>query len=398
LSTGHVTAWNLSAEQRRIVIITWLTYALLYLGRLNLSPALPAIAAALDVSRAEVGVLGTAFFWMYALGQFVNGQIGNHVSPRRMVAIGLGTVAAVNLLFALQSSLVAMTLLWLVCGYAHSMAWAPMMRILSERLDPAQRKRISTVFPMSYQFGGALTWVVTGVLIVLGGWQAAFWVPGLFLLGLLAVWWSAGVDAPLAESQNGFHWFDVRAEFQRLLPVLLAAAFVGFVNVGAFIWLPTYVADTGLFPAALNGAMAAILPIVGVIGMYLGGVLLRRLHTVLVTVSIFMLGGFICMSLSALLLLPVQIVTLTLGMMLMGGVSGLLLSSVAIVLSGQGRTSSAAGMLTALNNVGGGSAGVLIGAIVERFSWSFVFALWGLCCLIAAGLVWLARRRETGES
>jgi predicted MFS family arabinose efflux permease len=111
-----------------------------------------------------------------------------------------------------------------------------------------------------------------------------------------------------------------------------------------------------------------------------------------------MLGGFICMSLSAFLPLPVQIVTLTLGMMLMGGVSGLLLSSVPIVLSRQGRTSSAAGMLTALNNVGGGSAGVLIGAMVERFSWSFVFAAWGLCCLIAAGLVWFARQRETGNA
>jgi sugar phosphate permease len=278
------------------------------------------------------------------------------------------------------------------------MAWAPMMRILSERLDPAQGKRISTIFPMSYQVGGALTWAVTGLLITWGGWQAAFWIPGLFLIGLLAVWWSAGVDAPLAESQNGFRWSDVRAEFRRLLPVLMAAVFVGFVNVGAFIWLPTYVADTGLFPAALTGAMAAIMPIVGVIGMYSSGVLLRRLHSVLVTVGIFMLGGCICMSLSAFLPLPMQIVTLTLGMMLMGGVSGLLLSSVAIVLAGQGRTSSAAGMLTALNNVGGGSAGVLIGAMVERFSWSFVFALWALCCLIATGLVWYARQRETGQT
>ncbi|MEL6149954.1 MAG: MFS transporter, partial [Chloroflexota bacterium] len=64
----------LSGEQQRVVWIAWLTYAMFYLGRLNISPALPAIAESLDIGLGEVGLLGTVFFWCYALGQFINGQ------------------------------------------------------------------------------------------------------------------------------------------------------------------------------------------------------------------------------------------------------------------------------------------------------------------------------------
>jgi len=384
----------MNRDQKRVVMLLWCTYACLYLGRLNLSPALPALASALEVSRAEVGVLGTVFFWMYAAGQFLNGQAGNHVSPRRMVAIGFGIVALVNLLFAMQASLAVMSILWAVCGFGHSMVWGPMLRILADRLDDGQRKRISTLFPMSYQLGGAATWAVAGLLVAWGSWQTAFWVPGIVLLGVLTIWWRAGVDVQPAAVSGGFDWKEMLQEIQSLAPMLLAAAFAGFINVGGFIWLPTYVADTDLFPTALTVAVAAVLPLLGMAGMFLSGRLLHRLQRVLVTNVIVLLAALFCLALSASLTLPAQVIWVALTMMAMGGVSALALSSLPMVLSRRARTSSAAGLFTAVYNVGGGLAGFLIGAIVERWDWAHVFLVWAGCALVAAALLWSARGRE----
>ena len=124
--------------QNIMVSAIWITYACFYLGRVNLSIVLPLLALDLDVSRAEVGALGTVFFWVYGISHFVSGQIGSHVSPFRLVSLGLLVIAIVNIVFAFQTSLVFMLLLWGLNGIAQSGGWSPMFRILAERLERGQ--------------------------------------------------------------------------------------------------------------------------------------------------------------------------------------------------------------------------------------------------------------------
>ena len=216
----------------------WITYALFYLGRVNLSPVLPALALSLDVSRAEVGALGTVFFWVYAVGQFVNGELSSHMSPRRIITIGLLVIALVNLAFSVQTSLIVMMVLWGINGFAQSMGWSPMLRIIAERFDRAQVKRVSTIMPLSYVFGTALTWAFIGFIASGTEWRIAFWLPGLILLGVLVFWWSTGIDAPKANS-SGFQPGNILAEMRAIWFVLIVGALVGSIQIGGLIWLPT---------------------------------------------------------------------------------------------------------------------------------------------------------------
>ena len=87
--TDAAAAPALTGEQRTLVSGLWLTYALYYVGRVNLSPALVPMAAALGLSRAEVGVIGSALFWSYGIGHLINGQLGNRYRPRVIVGVGL---------------------------------------------------------------------------------------------------------------------------------------------------------------------------------------------------------------------------------------------------------------------------------------------------------------------
>jgi sugar phosphate permease len=97
LPTASTIATPLSPDQRHAVSTIWITYACYYLGRVNLSPVIPALAISLGVSRAEIGTLGTAFFWVYAIGQFINGELGTRISPHRIVTIGLLLIIITNL-------------------------------------------------------------------------------------------------------------------------------------------------------------------------------------------------------------------------------------------------------------------------------------------------------------
>ncbi len=153
------------------MILGWVTYAAFYLGRVNLATALPAIQVDLHFTPDEISALAGATLWTYAIGQLVNGWLGNRVDTRRMVLFGIVGSTIVNLLFAASSSLPVMVILWLINGFLQSMGWGPVLRTLSAALEPTQRQRIAGAFGASYVVGNTLTWALTGLLLSTGQWR-----------------------------------------------------------------------------------------------------------------------------------------------------------------------------------------------------------------------------------
>ncbi|NWF70791.1 MAG: MFS transporter [Chloroflexi bacterium] len=377
-----------------MIAVLWLTYAGYYLGRMNLSPALTAIAEGLALSRAEVGLLGTAVTWAYAAGQIVNGELGNHFSPHRIVLLGLLTIAGANLLLGLQTALLPMIVLCLINGFAQASGWGPMLRILAERLNPFQQRRIAMPFPLSYQVGAAASLALAALLIVSMGWQAAFIVPGGVLLLMAALWWLLGVDVPkAAQTKAPFSWRSLWGNVVGIWPLLLGAVVMGLVYSGAGLWLPAYFADTGLFPGVFISVVVGIMPLIGAGGMLLTGLLLRRLHSPLRVMRLLLLAIVASMLLAVATTGYVQVACIALLSLELGGTSALMTTAIPLLVASEGRASSAAGTINAVHSVGGALAGVLVGALIEGVGWGGVFGLWALCALVAWGLSLLMRGR-----
>ena len=256
----------------------WATYTAYYLGRVNISPAFPLLAAALGLSLGEVGWLGTVFFWAYGVGQLVHGQLGNVIRPRWMVLFGLVVIAVTNLLFAAQDALAPMLALWAMNGFAQAAGWGPMLRILNARFDERRRRHLATPFAMSFQVGTAASWGISVLLLALGAeWRALFWLPGIMLALAAFAWWRSGLDAPPNHSANpnaNLQWSEITRELRTWWPYLFIAACTGFVYLGLLLWLPTLVAANVPLPPNWQRAQTALLPLLGVPGMLLAGRLL----------------------------------------------------------------------------------------------------------------------------
>lgn len=384
---------GLTKRQNKMVATLLVTYALYYLGRVNISLVLPALALDLGVSRAEVGALGTIFFWVYGIFHFISGELGSHVSPFRLVSLGLLASAIVNLVFAFQTSLVVMLVLWGLNGIAQSGGWSPMFRILAERLDRAHIKRVSTVMPFSYVIGTAITWIFIGALATGENWRVAFWLPGLVLLIVLAFWRSARIDAPKSAS-DGIRLSTMIGEARGIAFVMLAAALSGYVFNGTIIWLPTYILDTGLIAEGLVGAVAALTQAVAILGLLTARALVTRSNQVFVTaVQLFSAAGvaFLLLSMTSGLF---AIVVVAFALLALNGAFGLTVSSMPLLLAPAGRASATAGSVNMMSTFFGGMAGFSIGGLVELSGWRAVFGLWGALALLAACLIWRQRRRE----
>ncbi|MCB0009463.1 MAG: MFS transporter, partial [Anaerolineales bacterium] len=229
--------------QRQLIALAWISYAAYYLGRVNLSPALPAMETDLGLSKEALGLLGTGFFWTYAIGQVINGQLGDLISPRRLVFFGMLASAAVNLAFGFSSSFALLLLLWGINGYCQATGWGPVLRTLSNWLSGAQRRRIATLFGTSYVLGNAAVLLFSGWLVNRWGWRAAFFVPAGLLALMACFWWFQVRDTPEERGYqrdwtlepNALAAFNLRAvlagmagNFRRYWPLSLAGLFVGF--------------------------------------------------------------------------------------------------------------------------------------------------------------------------
>ena len=367
------------SQSNRVVQVGWVTYASYYLGRVNLSPTLPALAIALGVSLAEVGTIGTAFYWVYALGQFVNGQLGNRYNPRLIVALGLVTIAVTNILFSAQSSLTAMVLLWAINGYAQSAGWAPILRIVSEHVPPERLQLVSTIMPLTFPVGTAITWVLTTYLVQQFGWESAFLIPGILVLIALIFWWASGVDTTRKQEETtAFAWRDLLRNFLDYRQWMIIAMIFGFIHVGFLLWLPTYLSTLGFIPANLIGWVAAGMQLLAILGMLLARWLVQRMSNVISALMTLSALAGSSLLLAAVSFEVLQLATLTLGFILMNGVAGLTLSSVPATMAKPGNTSALVGMTAMAFSIGSGIAGVGVGALADGGLWSILFLLWGI--------------------
>lgn len=311
-----------------------------------------------------------------------------------MVSIGLLTIAIVNIAFSFQTSLVIMLILWGINGMAQSAGWSPMFRILAERLDKSQIKRVSTIMPFSYVAGTAITWTFIGVIATNGNWQIAFWLPGLLTFGVLAFWWYAQIDAPPSKSK-GFRLSDITAEIRTIWFALISTAMAGFVFNGTIIWLPTYILDTGLVAESWVGFVSAVLQVLALAGLIIARYWVIRTNQVFLTTTGLL--GITTITLCLLVFMSgfPALIMVTIALIALNGAFGLVVSSIPLILSPPGRASSITGTINMMSNFFGGIAGFTIGGLVEASGWQAVFGLWAVILLLASLLIWTKRDEES---
>lgn len=414
---------QLRAWRRRIFAVSWLTYAGFYLGRVNLAVALPALQAQFGWSKVAVGLLGSALYWAYAGGQLINGHLGDRLSARKLVAIGLVASAILNLTLGSLSTLGLMIVVCALNGWAQSTGWGPIMSTLARWFTPQQRGRLTAFFSPCYVAGHALSWALAGLVTASWGWRNAFFVPGLLLLGVAAFWYLLARDSPRqampgakalpdAHALSAAHtgpehrsrsdrpglWASLRGIVQhpRLRWALITCALSGMIKEGLSLWAPTYLVQEQGFALASAALSGALIPVAGAIGAVTSGWLVHRFSPE--RESPVVAGLAVALGLASLALYWVGpsgqpwLALMLLAAMGWGshGINALLLMSVPLSLGAKGNVSSTAGTLDFVSYAGGGLSGVLVGTMQDLWGWRAVYVFWAL---LAASVVLLGLRQ-----
>ncbi|MBQ3063954.1 MAG: MFS transporter, partial [Clostridia bacterium] len=116
---------------RAIAWVCALAYFTSYVLRKNLGVMLVKVCSDMGVAESALAVVLTGLTITYGTGQLISGVLGDKVSPIIMIAGGLGVSSVINGAFYFVDSVPMMTVLWCINGFAHSMIWAPMVKLFS---------------------------------------------------------------------------------------------------------------------------------------------------------------------------------------------------------------------------------------------------------------------------
>ncbi len=397
-----LSATPLHPWQRRLIAIAWITYAAYYLTRSNLAVAMPNMAVELDFSKGQIGALGTGFFWFYAIGQLVNGQLGDRVSPRRFVFVGMLVSAGLSFAFGWFSSWIMLFSLWSINGFFQATGWGPILRTLANWLTLGQRRRISGVFGSCFVAGNGITLLLTGWLVASFGWRYAFWIPA-GLLAFAAVGWvlmvrdtpeSAGytaVNSPPPQNSPHETWSTILTgllnSFRQFWLLGLASLFLGFCLVSLALWIPTYYVEVGNLDIGTAAKLSSLIPAAGLIGTLLIGWLVSRFFINQESKGLLLVLSILTLFFLLYPLLPIHIVWSSIALMLIGvlvyGASSLILTTMPLILGGRHGASGIAGLIDFSFNVGAGISGLGIGAILDNQTWTAVFLLLAASAFLA---------------
>lgn len=248
--------------QKKMFWLMWVTYASFYLCRVNISIAMPKIMEEFGLTKSNMGLVLSSLFLLYAIGQFVNGQLGDRINSRRIITLGLLSSAVLNVIFGFSGGILGlMIVVWGLNGYFQAMGWGPTVKAMANWFPSNVRGKISGRLGTSYIIGGALSWFLAGSFMKYFNWRFTFWFPSLFCVFIAIHWFIRARNAPeeaglpsLEEQEKGLENTEIRKDtrigLRKTLKITLLNPYVWFaafalfglniVRYGFMSWAPTY--------------------------------------------------------------------------------------------------------------------------------------------------------------
>ncbi|MBU1249422.1 MAG: MFS transporter [Proteobacteria bacterium] len=168
---------------------TLVIFACLGLARFSFGMLLPSMASALELTYAQRGQIGTAYFIGYLLMVALAPTMGRRVGNRAAIGLGLGIVGSGMCLLGLAGGFGSAMLLYGFTGVGSGLANVCMMALIAAWFAPSRRGLASGVVAggsgLAIIFSGLLIPEVVAGEALLGvlGWRAGWLLLGVITLG-----------------------------------------------------------------------------------------------------------------------------------------------------------------------------------------------------------------------
>jgi OPA family sugar phosphate sensor protein UhpC-like MFS transporter len=180
----------------RIMIAITLGYGVIYTCRLALGVVKKPLIDAGIFGPAELGLIGSALFYTYAIGKLTNGFLADHANMKRFLAAGFALSALCNFGMGFSTAVTVSVVIWGLNGWFQSLGAPGGVVAMTAWFSNRERGRMYGVWSTAHSIGEGLTFLVVGTIVAVLGWQWGFLIPAMFGLAMAALAYSLVQDRP----------------------------------------------------------------------------------------------------------------------------------------------------------------------------------------------------------
>jgi len=185
-----------------VVLLLAAVLFLNYVDRGALPTAAHHIQEDLHLSFSQLGMLGSAFFWTYALMQIPIGWLAERVGAHRVLAWGLAIWALATMLVGVVPGFGLLLTLRLLLGVGESVGFPCTSKILAASVPNQSLATANGIIAFAYLMGPVVGTFLGGVLMTSYGWRATFVIFGAVSLVWLWPWSRVRVQHTAVEEHS----------------------------------------------------------------------------------------------------------------------------------------------------------------------------------------------------
>jgi len=360
-----------------LIGLLWLVAFLNAADRNILLAVLPDLKAEFDLTDTQLALLGSVFFWIYAVGAFIAGRIGDSVRRSRLIIFGLVFWSVATGASSLATGFALLLTMRAFVAVGESTYYPTATALIGDWHKPQMRSRALSLHQTAVFAGSGLGAVAAGYIADAFSWHAPFLIFGAVGLVHAALLWFFLRDAPIvhtaAEQGKPADPIGIVLRIPAALILCVVFALATGASTGVTFWAPYFVKNLlGLNLADSAWVGSATINIAGFCAVPLGGLLADTLA------KKSPIGRFttlaIGLGLAGLLLLPLlgAETATQIGMVLVatsiakGLFDGCIYAAMQDVVPPQARAT-AVGMMTMIGFLGAGITPILVAWIGESF-------------------------------
>ncbi len=394
-----------SRAQAHTIWMLWITYGSFYFCRTNIAAAVPGVMAEFHLDRTQIGLILGSLKLCYGIGQFVNGQLAERISSRKLLAIGMLASASLNVLFGFGTGLYFLLFVWACNGYSQALGWTPAMRVAANWFVTERRGRAIGIIGTGYQATAVATYVIAGYSAQWLGWRGALYVPAALLtlsaIHTLLFLREVPIDGPAEPTARAHDSPATQRWYRNVLTVIgnrrlwLLALALGLLNAcryGFLDWGITHLMEVqggGIGQSALK---YAVLPLGGIAGAAAAGWATDRWfdgrRVPVIFGLLITLGGFALLYQSVVSISLVgSVVLLALIGFTIYGPQVLLVGTAPIDLAPGGAPAASVGLVNFVGYLGAFSGDQVTGYLADTHGWNAALGFWAGCAFAGAVVV-----------
>ena len=171
-----------------VVFMVSMMIAINYLDRTNFSVAVPTIMDEFNLTAAQIGLMGSAFFWSYTLIMLPVGGFINKFGPKWAITSASAGWGIITMLTGACSTFTSFFIVRILLGFTEAPGFPASARVVSVWTPIRERTFCSACFDCCARLGSAFTPPLVAWLIINWGWRTSFVISGMIAVVYAVIW------------------------------------------------------------------------------------------------------------------------------------------------------------------------------------------------------------------